>query len=90
MGLMDALRHAEQQGKRVAHLGAERVRAGMQHAETSLRRKATGGLASHTDLPASTHPDPQQESGRLPTGKVRTGIVSVNGQDVGQMHCTGK
>jgi hypothetical protein len=35
------------------------------------------------------YPDPEQERENLPPGKVRTGIVSVNGHDIGEMRCTG-
>ncbi len=91
MGLMDALRHAEQQGKRAGHLGAERVRAGIQQVEASLHRRVkTSGQNNQAKQPVSAHTDPQQESGQLPDQKVRTGIVSVNGQDVEQIRCTGR
>jgi len=40
-----------------------------------------------TTGPISSHPDPEQESDIPAPSKVRTGIVSVNGQDVGVMHC---
>jgi hypothetical protein len=91
MGLMDALRHAEQQGKRAGHLGAERVRAGIHQVEASLhRRLGTIGQTNQAKQPVSAHTDPQQDGGRPPDQKVRTGIVSVNGQDVEQIRCTGR
>lgn len=38
--------------------------------------------------PSSAHPDPaDQPDANFQSAKVRTGIVSVNGQDVGIMHC---
>jgi len=40
-----------------------------------------------TSRTISAHPDPEQESESPKPPKVRTGIVSVNGQDVGVMHC---
>ena len=90
MGLMDALRHAEQQGKRAGHLGAERVRAGIHQVEASLHRRVkTGGQPNQAKQPVSAHTDPQQDSGS-PDQKGRTGIVSVNGQDVEQIRCTGR
>ena len=90
MGLMDALRHAEQQGRDAAHRGAKFARTGMQNAEASIRRNV--GMKPHENRlhppqPVSAHSDPEQE--KVPTSKVRTGIVSVNGQDVGEMRCTG-
>jgi len=38
-------------------------------------------------LPTSAHPDPEQGAENPPPANCRTGIVSVNGQDVGLMHC---
>ncbi len=37
--------------------------------------------------PSSAHPDPGRETDSSPAGKGRTGIVSVNGRDVGVMRC---
>ena len=38
--------------------------------------------------PSSAHPDPAEPEGaNNQSAEVRTGIVSVNGQDVGIMHC---
>ncbi len=39
MGLRDALRNAEQQGRAAAHRGLERARDGWEDAERRLRRK---------------------------------------------------
>jgi hypothetical protein len=78
MSLLDALRHAEQQGKESVHRGAEKLH----HLETAIRRRVRGSKAS----PASDETE-QRES--APSSKVRTGIVSVNGRDVGEMRCTG-
>jgi hypothetical protein len=90
MGLMDALRHAEQSGKRTAHQGAERLKKGIQNAEASIRHAAhpnrKGATPTH---PVSTHADLEQERESRPSSKVRTGIISVNGRDVGEMRCTG-
>ena len=86
MSLGDKLRHAEEYGSKAAHLGAERVRSGVQNAEAALHRLAASRKRKPTKW-VSTHADPEQES--APPPKVRTGIVSVNGRDVGEMHCTG-
>jgi hypothetical protein len=37
----------------------------------------------------SSHADPLQQHEASSHKKVRKGIVSVNGRDVGEMHCTG-
>ena len=63
-------------------------------------RRDTGGKAANAKhraeavrhrrgqaAPTSAHPDPEQEIESPRPTKVRTGIVSVNGQDVGVMHC---
>jgi hypothetical protein len=71
MNLLDALRHAEQQGKNQVRRGAEKLH----NVETAIRRKV--------------HPDPKQERENPPASKGRTGIVSVNGRDIGEMRCTG-
>jgi hypothetical protein len=63
------------------------------HGEKAEARNPSQVVArtfNHSVLPASTHPDPEQEKENLPPAKVRTGIVSVNGHDVGQMRCTGR
>lgn len=79
MNLLDALRHAEQQGKKTAQRGA----AKLHDLETAVRRRVRGQNVS------SASPEPEQERGSSGSPKVRTGIVSVNGRDVGEMHCTG-
>jgi hypothetical protein len=76
MSLRDALRQAEQQGKRTIHSGAEKLH----NIETSIRRKLQGRDASS---------DAEQDGNVPRPSNVRTGIVSVNGRDVEQMRCTG-
>jgi hypothetical protein len=50
-------------------------------------KKASRGARKRKSQPSSAHPGPEEEAGvPQPTG-VRTGIVSVNGRDVGVMHC---
>ena len=39
--------------------------------------------------PISVHQDPEQERESRSPAKVRTGIVSEHGRDVGEMRCTG-
>ena len=87
MGLMDAVRHAEQRGKKAVSRGATLARASFQNAEAGIRQQITAHIHHNAKLPVSNHADPEQES--TPTVKARTGIVSVNGQDVGEMRCTG-
>ncbi len=74
MGRMDRRHHTEQartKSQSAARAGYSRGR--------SDRPGAT---------PSSAHPDPaEQEAANYQSAKVRTGIVSVNGQDVGVMHC---
>ena len=80
MNLLDALRQAEQQGKDKVRRGAEAIH----NLETSIRRKVTGQTSS-----SSAYPDTEQDRESASVSKTRTGIVSVNGQDVGKMRCTG-
>jgi len=78
MGWNKALGHAEQTGKKAGDLQNERgTRASGTH------RKST----AHPALPSSGYPDPEHEAENSYSSEVRTGIVSVNGCDVGVMHC---
>jgi hypothetical protein len=88
VSLRSKLRNAEQYGAKAAHLSAERIRAGVHDLEASLHKLGSHGRAK-SDLPVSAHPDPELQSGASSNSKVRTGIVSVNGRDVGEMRCTG-
>jgi hypothetical protein len=86
MSLGDKLRHAEELGSRAAHLSADRVRSGIHNAEAALhklsvRRKKKPATAVSASAPPKRDAEPEP--------KVRTGIVSVNGRDVGEMRCTG-
>lgn len=81
MNLRDALRHAEQQGKDHVHRGAEKLR----NVEAAIRHKIQGAAPAQS----STYSDPDQERENPPAAKGRTGIVSVNGRDIGEMRCTG-
>lgn len=86
MGLVDAVRHAEQQFTKSARRGAERAKAGVEAMEAGILRTLKPHRNPADPLsPMSAHPEQESE----PSAKVRTGIVSVNGQDVGKMRCTG-
>jgi hypothetical protein len=88
MSLGDKSHRVEEYGTRAVHAGAERVRKALHSAEDNLHQlnQRRQGRAAQ---PISTHTDPEQERESSPQNKVRTGIVSVNGRDVGEMHCTG-
>jgi hypothetical protein len=86
MSLGNKLRHAEEFGARAAHLSADRVRSGIHSAEATLH-KLTVRRKKKPATTVSASAQPKREAG--PEPKVRTGIVSVNGRDVGEMHCTG-
>ncbi len=87
MSLRSKLHDAEQYGAKAAHLGADRIRAGVHNLEASLQKL---GSPSRARLkPVSADSDPELQGGASPNSKVRTGIVSVNGRDVGEVKCTG-
>lgn len=88
MGVIQRLRQVEEAGKKAAHLGADLVRTGMHNAEDSVRRQVISHRShAKSKISPSVHPDPEQESPTEPNA--RTGIVSINGQDVEEMRCTG-
>lgn len=89
MSFSDKLRQAEELGANAAHLGAQRAKNGVLNLEARLRKLGTSRQGAHADQPVSVHSDPEQERENAPHPKVRTGIVSVNGHDVGEMRCTG-
>jgi len=86
MSLRDALHQRQKRGKRALLLASERMKARIQDTVTGSRRDFR---AQPTSLPVSAHDDPEQARDITPPGKARTGIVSVNGQDVGKVRCTG-
>lgn len=88
MRLSGTLRHAEQEGARAVHRGAELVSKGIHNVEANLRKLRSSHKKTAAKLPSSAYPDPEQETAS-PNSKARTGIVSVNGKDVGEMRCTG-
>ena len=64
--------------------GANRVRAGLHRVEETVRRQVRA--VAH-NISATFHHDDSEE---MPTRKARQGIVSINGQDVETMQCTGR
>ena len=89
MRLSDRLRQAEEQGTKAAHRGAELVKGGIHNIEAGLQKLRDQRKRAKTNMPVSAYPDPEQEA-TSSNPKVRTGIISVNGQDVGKMRCTGR
>jgi hypothetical protein len=85
MDLRGTLRQAEQQVARSARRGAERAKAGVEAEAGILRTLKAHRNSAESPSPMSAHPEQESE----PAAKVRTGIVSVNGQDVGKVRCTG-
>jgi hypothetical protein len=88
MGPLDALRRTEQQIQEAARRGADLARSTLQGVETRMRRRMHRKSQSQR-LPMSAHPGANQESQGTSATAARTGIVSVNGQDVEKMRCTG-
>ena len=88
MTLRKKLREAEEYGAKAAHVRAERVKSGIQNGEANLR-KLHLSRKSRLPEPILAHADPEQESESSLQRGTRTGIVSVNGRDVGEMRCTG-
>lgn len=64
--------------------GTDRVRAGIHKVEDTVRRQVR---AIAHNISASFHHEEVEEK---PSRKVRHGIVSINGQDVETMQCTGR
>lgn len=74
MGRMDTRRHVEQTGTKSGSRSED------------IHSHGRGNRPSAP--PSSAHPEPaEQQAAGYQGAKVRTGIVSVNGQDVGVMHC---
>ena len=63
--------------------GLNRAKAGIHELENKMRRRVSN-VAKRTS--SSFH---HEEGEELPSRKVREGIVSINGQDVETMRCTG-
>jgi hypothetical protein len=86
MGWNRSLDHEARTGRKLAHLQTEanaRASGGAR-----IHRKGTAqSQPANAPLPSSAYPDPEQDTGGSPSAKAKTGIVSVNGCDVGVMHC---
>lgn len=89
MSFGNKLREAEELGSKAAHLGAQRAKNGLLSVEARLRKLGASLKTAHANQSVSAHADPEQARENSPNPKVRTGIVSVNGRDVGEMRCTG-
>jgi len=63
--------------------GLRRAKTGIHNIENKMRRQVTNAAKR---IASSFHHDEGEE---LPSRKVREGIVSINGQDVETMRCTG-
>jgi len=63
--------------------GLHRAKAGIHELENKLRRRATAVV---TKISSSFHHDEGEE---LPARKERHGIVSINGEDVETIRCSG-
>lgn len=72
-------------GKSAESRGAKLAKSGMQQIENRIRHTVRT-IAEH--LPMSAHPEENERD--TPARKGRTGIVSINGQDVCKLHCTGR
>ena len=102
MGLMDALRRAEEQGKSAAQRGLDRARAGMENAESRIRRRMRVVPVSRRDNAIAVPNDyssanqdlgiddlaPEREHDR--DNSMPQPIVSVNGRDIEKPNSSGK
>jgi len=75
------LHNAEEHGAKAIHRGTEHLKAAIHNVTAGVRKLQASR--------ASSHADHEQDRESPPNSKVRTGIVSVNGRDVGEMRCTG-
>ena len=86
MSIRGKLHNAEERGAKAIHRGSEHLKAAIHNATRGVRKLQASRAAGR---PTSSHADPEQDRESPPNPKVRTGIVSVNGRDVGEMCCTG-
>ena len=77
MSLNRKLRDAEKRGANAVHDVTKRLKSVVHTGRNKSQR------------PMSAHPDPEQEHECASNGQGRTGIISVNGCDVGEMRCNG-
>jgi hypothetical protein len=86
MNTSGKLHNAGERGAKAIHRGTEHLKAAIHNVTATVRKLQASRAAGR---PTSSHADPEQDRERPPNSKVRTGIVSVNGRDVGEMCCTG-
>lgn len=86
MSMSGKLHNAEEHGAKAIHRGTEHLRAAIHNVTAGVRKLQASHEAGRA---TSSHADPEPDRERPPNSKVRTGIVSVNGRDVGEMRCTG-
>lgn len=84
MSMNAKLHNAEEHGAKAIHRGTEHLKAAIHNVTAGVRKVQASRAAGR---PMSSHAEQDRES--PPNSKVRTGIVSVNGRDVGEMRCTG-
>jgi len=88
MSLSRKLHDAEERGAKAVRDGAQRLKTAIQDISAGVRTVHLERKAAN-DKPAPTVSGAEQEPKTVADGKGRTGIVSVNGRDVGPMCCTG-
>src|SRR5947199_23119 len=78
MGLMDAIRRAEEESRDAARRGMEKARATWNDTERALRRRMRVNRFEENG-----------EAAQANSAKVRTKIVSINGRDVATEEISG-
>jgi len=87
MSTRGKLHNAAERGAKAGHGAAEHIKAAIQNLGPGNRKLPASRAAGRAK---SSHAGPEQDrKSPPPNAKVRTGIVSVNGRDVGEMCCTG-
>jgi len=88
MSFSRKLHDAEKLGPETVHVVAKRLKAGVQDLSAGLRNLHLSRKVAQRQ-PVSAHPAPEQERENAVSREGRTGIVSVNGRDIGEVRCTG-
>lgn len=83
MGLMDALRKAEQKGRELARRGVEAVREPVESADDAQRR-ARQRMRVYPERNATAKPPEADATAREMEDARRKAIVSIHGEDVGE------
>lgn len=81
MGLMDALRKAEQKGKELARRGVEAVRETQESAD-DLQRRVRQRMRVYPERNAAAKPPVAEAGAREMEDARRKAIVSIHGEDV--------